>query len=81
MLESIQNETGDQNDMTAERSPQQVVQFDLVQQMNEQQLQTTQFGRRRPPKDLCRDVKDAMVWDVPDNFEIGKKQNKRKTFD
>jgi hypothetical protein len=47
--------------------------------MDEQQLKTTQFGRRRPPNDLCKDVKDALVWDVPDNFVIGK--SKKKTFD
>lgn len=76
MMESIQ---ADENEQTAERSPQQVVQFDLAQSMDEQQLQTTQFGRRRPPNDLCKDVKDAMVWDVPDNFVIGK--SKKKTFD
>ena len=68
MMDSIQNETNDQGDLTAEKSPQQVVQFDLAQSMNERQLGTTQFGRRRPPKDLCKDVKDALVWDVPDNF-------------
>ena len=44
-------------------------------------MQTTQFGRRRPPKDLCKDVKDALVWDVPDVYEIGKTKQKKKTFD
>ena len=82
-MESIQNETGGAtgHDDTGdkERSPQQVVQFDLAQSLNQQQLMTTQFGRRRPPNDLCKDVKDALVWDVPDDYVIGKPT--RKNFD
>lgn len=47
--------------------------------MNEKWLNDTKFGRRKPPKDLCKDVKEAMVWEAPNDYEIGK--TKKKTFD
>jgi|TARA_B110001450_G_scaffold251355_1_gene271353 hypothetical protein len=47
--------------------------------MNEKWLNDTKFGRRRPPKDLCRNVCEALVWDAPNDYELGK--TKKKGFD
>lgn len=65
--------------MAETQNPGQVVQFDLAQRMNEKWLNDTKFGRRRPPKDLCRNVYEALVWDAPNDYELGK--TKKKGFD
>lgn len=47
--------------------------------MNEKWLNDTKFGRRRPPKDLCKNVCEALIWDAPNDYELGK--TKKKGFD
>ena len=55
------------------RSPQQVIQFDLANdrlhqsEMDPSMLkQFPGFGRRRSPRDDCKNVKEALVWREPD---------------
>lgn len=39
----------------------------------------TNFGRRRLPQDLCKNVKEALVWEGPDS-PIGKAGNKKRSM-
>ena len=62
--------------------PNQVVQFDLVAPQSEMQLKNTYYGRRKPPADLCPDVKEALKWAQPDHEpEFGKSRKDKKNFD
>lgn len=62
------------------RSPQQVIQFDLAnEQVHQSEMDPSMlkqfpgFGRRRSPKDDCKNVKEALVWREPD-YEFYRKQ-------
>lgn len=36
---------------------------------------------RKPPNDLCKDVKEALRWDAPDEPELGRSNKGKKNFD
>ena len=55
------------------------MQFDLAYHVSEQELANHNFGRRKPPQDLCKDVKEALMWQTPES-PIGRAGTKKKTM-
>lgn len=52
--------------------PNQVVQFDLAYNISENALNSTNFGRKRPPQDMCKNIKDALKWESPEEPDLKK---------
>jgi hypothetical protein len=81
---SLQNALLESIEMSRElaRSPPSenpVVQFDLANQVTEAQLNNTYHGRKKVHNDLCKDAKEALVWNPPDS-PLGRAGNKKKSM-
>lgn len=67
------------NDVSEMEGANAVIQFDLANQISEQQLQNTYYGRRKLPNDECKNAKEALIWEGPPE-PFGRAANKKRSM-